>query len=221
MPIRSSTSRRPPEQAPREQARRERAREHARRDILLACADVFARRGFAAATLAELAEAAGFAAPSLYRYFASKEEIFRSLVEMLVREMDATFDEPVDRALPLGARIEALLRAQFRIAESHRSALTVLHDAAPDLPAGMEGLDSPRAGLRFYEVRVRDWLERNASRAELRIPPELASRAIAGMAFAFGRCGGAEPVGRVIQLVVDIVLNGVAAPASRRRGAHA
>jgi AcrR family transcriptional regulator len=209
MPIRSSTS------------RRERAREHARRDILLACAEVFARRGFAAATLAELAEAAGFAAPSLYRYFESKEQIFRSLVEMLVREMEATFVEPVDRALPLGARIEALLRAQFRIAESHRSALAVLHDAGPELAAGT-GLDSPHAGLAFYEARVREWLKRNASRAELRHPPEVVSRAVAGMVFAFGRCADAAgPVGRRIQLVVDLVLNGVAAPASRRRGAHA
>ncbi len=81
-------------------SRRERAREHARRDILLAAAGVFARRGFAAATLAQLAEAAGFAAPSLYRYFASKEEILRSLLEMLASEIAATFDDPKTPSMP-------------------------------------------------------------------------------------------------------------------------
>ncbi len=211
MPVRGSTSR-----------RRARAREHARRDILLAAAGVFARRGFAAATLAELAAAAGFAAPSLYRYFESKEEIFRSLVEMLLREMDATFDEPVDRRLPLAARMEALLRAQFRLAEMHRSAFAVLQNPGLDLPAGMQRLRSPRAGLAFYETRVRGWLRRNASRAELRHTPGVVSRAFAGVAFAFGHCAdGVEPARRRIQLAVDLVLNGIAVPAPRRRGAHA
>src|SRR5574341_676438 len=88
---------------------RERAKQHARRDILLAAAGVFARRGYAAATLQELAEAAGFAAPSLYRYFRSKEEIFRSLVELVIGEVEATFQARVDRARPLGARLEGLL----------------------------------------------------------------------------------------------------------------
>src|SRR6266568_6758669 len=89
--------------------RRERSRERSRRDILLASAEVFARRGFASATLAELAEAAGYAPASLYRYFTSKEEIFRSLLELVEGEFAATFEEPVDDGAPLAARLEALL----------------------------------------------------------------------------------------------------------------
>ncbi len=209
MPIRSTTS------------RRERAREHARRDILLAAAGVFARRGFAAATLAELAGAAGFAAPSLYRYFASKEEILKNLLEMLAREIAATFDEPVDRTLTLAARIEALLRSQHRIAEAHRSAFAVLHNAGPDLPASMQRFRSPRAGLDFYEERLVGWLRRNASRQELRCAPEAASRAITGIVFAFSRCPDGEDLpGRRTSLAVDLALNGIAVPAPRRRGAH-
>ncbi len=208
MPIRNSA------------ARRERAREHARRDILLACGEVFARRGFAAATLAELAQAAGFAAPSLYRYFESKEEIFRSLVEMLVREMEATFDEPVDRTLPLGTRLLALLRAQLRVVETHRSAFEVLDNPGPELPAGVQRLRSPRAGAAFYEGHVREWLRRNASRAELRHPLETVARALTGIVIAFGKCGDpAVPPLRRMELAVDLALNGIAAPAPRRRGA--
>ncbi len=208
MPIRNST------------ARRERAREHARRDILLACGEVFARRGFAAATLAELAEAAGFAAPSLYRYFESKEEIFRSLVEMLAAEMEATFAEPVDRSLPLGGRILALLRAQVRVAETHRSAFEVLDKPGPELPAGVQRLRSPRAGVAFWEARILDWLRRNATRAELRQPLEAAARALTGIVIAFGRCADAsETLLQRMELAVDLAVNGIAAPASRRRGA--
>lgn len=201
-------------------ARRERAREHARRDILLAAAGVFARRGYAAATLAELAEAAGFAAPSLYRYFASKEEIFRSLVGLFLREMDATFEEPVDRALPLAARLEALLRSQSRTAEAFRSAFSVLHAAGPELAAVAPQLRSPHAGLDYYESRLLAWLRRHVAREELRLPPETVARAFAGVAYAFRSRpddpGPADP--QVVRTIVDLALHGFSAPATRRRG---
>ena len=201
-------------------ARRERAREHTRRDILLAAAEVFARRGYAAATLAELAEAAGFAAPSLYRYFESKEGIFRSLVDLFVREMDATFMEPVDRALPLAGRLEGLLRTQSRTAESFRSAFSVLDAAGPELADVAPQLRSPRAGLDYYESRLVRWLERNATREELRLPPKIVARAFAGIAFAFRPShDDAGPVDRqVLRTIVDLALHGFTAPAPRRRG---
>jgi AcrR family transcriptional regulator len=200
--------------------RRERAREHTRRDILLAAAEVFARRGYAAATLAELAEAAGFAAPSLYRYFESKEEIFKSLLELVVREMDATFDEPVDAALPLAARLEGLLRTQARTAEAFRSAFSVLDAAGPDVGAVAPQLRSPRAGLDYYESRLLGWLRRNATKEELRLPADTVARAFAGLAFAFRSCPDDPrplPPERV-RTIVDLALHGFSAPAARRRG---
>jgi len=202
-------------------ARRERAREHARRDILLAAAGVFTRRGYAAATLAELADAAGFAPPSLYRYFESKEEIFRSLVELVVREMDATFEEPVDGAVPLAARLEALLVAQARLADTLRPAIEVLQRAGPELPGAARELSSPRGGVAYYESRLLAWLRRNAAPSELRRPPEVVARAFAGIAFAFRSCRDERtpPEPAQARLIVDLALHGFAAPASRRRGA--
>jgi AcrR family transcriptional regulator len=205
------------------EARRERAREHTRRDILLAAADVFARRGYAAATLAELAEAAGFAPPSLYRYFESKEEIFRSLVDLLIREIEATFQEPVDPASPLAARLEALLRTQAKAVEPFRSAFTVLDAAGPELAAAVPQLRSPRAGFDFYLSRLIPWLERHASKDELRLPLEAVGRAFAGIAFAFRPCpdeAESRPLGpQQVRTIVDLALHGFAAPAPRRRGA--
>lgn len=200
--------------------RRERAREHARRDILISAAGVFARRGYAAATLQELAEAAGFAAPSLYRYFESKEELFRTLVELVVREMDATFEEPVDRGRPLAGRLEALFLAQARLADTLRPAIDLLRSAGPDLP-GMRELGSPRAGLAYYETRLLGWLRRNAAASELRHRAEVAARAIAGIAFAFHGCDedSRSSAPERARLVVDLALRGFAAPAERRRGA--
>ncbi len=200
--------------------RRERAREHTRRDILLAAAEVFARRGYAAATLAELADAAGFAPPSLYRYFESKEEIFRSLVDLFVREMDATFEEPVDRTLPLASRLDALLRAQTRTAQTFRSAFAVLDAAGPEVAAVARQLESPRAGVDYYTSRLVAWLRRNAARAELRFPEDVAARAFAGVAFAFRPSpdDARPPDPQVLRAIVDLALHGISAPAPRRRG---
>jgi AcrR family transcriptional regulator len=201
MPIRSSES------------RRERARAEARQDILLAAAEVFARRGYADATLAELAAAAGFAAPSLYRYFESKEEIFRSLAELVRRELGATFDAPADRATPLAARLEALLAAQHRLAESRRAVFAVLTNPGAEAPAEFRRIGSPSVGFRFYEERLTEWLRRNAARAELRHPPEIAARAFTGIVFAY-HCE-AQPAAD-LRLIVQLALEGISTPAVRR-----
>ncbi len=201
--------------------RRERARAQARQDILLATAEVFARRGYAAATLAELASAAGFAAPSLYRYFASKEELFREIVDLLRREMGATFDAPVDRSLPLADRLEALLAGQYRLAESRRAVFAVLRNPGPGAPADVRLLGSPHAGLAFYEERLAAWLRRHAAREELRHPPAIAARVFAAILFSFHPQDDGEPCGgERHRLVVSLALEGLAAPAGRRRGAN-
>ena len=53
-------------------------------EILHAALDVFAARGFAAAKLDEVAARAGVSKGTLYLYFASKEELFRSVVRQLL-----------------------------------------------------------------------------------------------------------------------------------------
>lgn len=181
-------------------ARRARLRERARRDILEAAAGVFARRGYAAATLADLARAAGYAAPSLYRYFGSKEEIFRSLIALLAAELRATFEEPVDPAAPLAARLERLLLAQHRLAEGRDEVLDLLISAS----------DSGRR-LVEYEKRLEGWLARHGAPGELRVPPDLAAAAATGILFALqhGARVRAAPAERA-RLATDLILNGVA-----------
>ena len=61
-------------------ARRVRELEARRRDILAAARTVFARRGYSAATLDEIAARAAFAKGTLYNYFRSKEDLFRDVV---------------------------------------------------------------------------------------------------------------------------------------------
>jgi AcrR family transcriptional regulator len=198
------------------QARQRQAHQRVRREILLAAAGVFARRGYASATLAGLAEAAGYAPPSLYRYFKSKEEIFSSLTELLKAELEATFEAPVDRTLPLEARLEALLHAQFTLVRERREVFAVLLSDPPAGEAGPARLADMRAGLAIYEAQMAGWLRRHAARRELRCSVELAARALSGISHAFhqfqvhGGAGAASPADQAHR-VVDLALHGISA----------
>ncbi len=58
-----------------------------RREQLLDCAaDLFARSGYARATTAELAKAAGVTEPIIYRHFNSKRDLFIALVERTAKQ---------------------------------------------------------------------------------------------------------------------------------------
>lgn len=194
-------------------ARQERAREQARRDILLAAAGVFARRGYSASTLSEIAQAAGFAAPSLYRYFESKEEIFRSLVGLMKADLAATFDAPVDGGQPLPRRLEALVAQQLELTRSRRELMAFLL-SSPDAPRRHVMVEA-RAGLVLYERAMAVWMERHVAPGELRCPMALAARVLAAIGHAFHHAhiddpaSGIDPATEAAR-IVDLALHGIA-----------
>jgi AcrR family transcriptional regulator len=193
-------------------ARQQKTHDRVRRDILLAAAGVFARHGYAAATLADLAEAAGYAPPSLYRYFKSKEEIYSSLLGLLKRELHGTFELPVDRGQPLQGRLETLLRAQFGLMRERREAFAVLLANRPSAEPEQSPVPDLRAGMALYEADLAGWLRRHVARRELRCPVELVARALMGVSHAFHsrHLNGTDdvPVAEQARLVVDLALHG-------------
>jgi AcrR family transcriptional regulator len=65
---------------PRQRLTRAQARRRTRERLLAAAAPVFAGKGFAGASVEEIAESAGFSIGALYANFASKEELFLELL---------------------------------------------------------------------------------------------------------------------------------------------
>ena len=57
------------------------SREQTRRQLLAAAAEVFARKGFAGASLEEIAEVAGYTTGALYYHFGSKDKLFLELIK--------------------------------------------------------------------------------------------------------------------------------------------
>jgi AcrR family transcriptional regulator len=80
---------------------RQSAKEAYRQGILAAAEQEFARAGFAAVKMADVARAAGVAVGTLYNYFDSKEEIFEQILAVRSAEMRAELDEALRSGAPL------------------------------------------------------------------------------------------------------------------------
>ena len=93
-------------------------RKTARREaILTAAQDVFARKGFDGATIADIANAAGVASGTVYLYYDSKIDLFAALNERLWAVVNGAMQDagaPPDVAGGTQARIHAVFNAADR-----------------------------------------------------------------------------------------------------------
>lgn len=83
-------------------------REHTRTSVLAAAAKVFARRGFHAASVEEIADAAGVSKGSVYYSFESKDDLFMALLEQRVDAWLEAVRETSDQATLQGQASQAI-----------------------------------------------------------------------------------------------------------------
>jgi AcrR family transcriptional regulator len=83
---------------------RERRLEHTRALLLDAAEEVFAEKGFTAATLDDIAHTAGYTKGAIYKHFAAKEDLFLAVSDRYWRRYFDNFAEVLSTAAELGAR---------------------------------------------------------------------------------------------------------------------
>jgi len=90
-----------------------------RGDVMQAALELIAERGFHGAPIAEIAEKAGVAAGTIYRYFESKDVLITQLFRELEDKINTTLREgyPVER--PLRERFLYLVRELLRYLIAH------------------------------------------------------------------------------------------------------
>ncbi len=88
--------------------------------ILDAARGVFARHGFQAATVDEIAEAAGVAKGTVYLYFPSKRDIFLATLRAGVLDLHAEVERQVGAAASAEARIRAFIHARLEYCDRNR-----------------------------------------------------------------------------------------------------
>ncbi|WP_068148065.1 TetR/AcrR family transcriptional regulator [Rhodococcoides corynebacterioides] len=108
--------------------------------ILAAARDLFEDRDFDAVTVGEIADRAGVAHGSVFHHFESKKGVYRAVLDAVVDEMDAAFDDSMDAA-DLDS-VRRGLRAHLMYAAQHRGLATRLvlgrRSTDPDVRAASE-----------------------------------------------------------------------------------
>ena len=107
--------------------------------ILDAAAEVFAERGYDAASIDEIAEKAGITKPVIYDHFSSKRELHISLLEIHNEELLAFMAARVGEETTAEGRLEAGFGAFFEFVETHPYAWrNIMRDPTPADPEIVE-----------------------------------------------------------------------------------
>jgi AcrR family transcriptional regulator len=177
--------------------------------ILAAAADRFAAFGYRRTGMAEIARQAGVAAGTLYRYFDSKEEIFRAVIRGL---HDAWLARAHEAVRPPGTAVERLLRlgqasVEFNRENSLINSVFRRDDEIIFAPLLEELHDELlRANVALIAGVIRDGIREGSMRA---VDPERA-------AFVLFTAGDAlsnqthYPYGEILPLHGEIVVRGLA-----------
>jgi AcrR family transcriptional regulator len=185
--------------------------------------DLFAARGYAAATMDEIAAAVGVTKPLLYAYFGNKERLYIACMERAGDALTATVAEAVAATASPGEALGAGVRAFFGFLDSDRAAWAVLFDET--LPRRGEVADR----VSEYRGRIADLVSgsmveqlpqdrRDAARTEI----EALSTAVLGAAEALAhwwlRTGAlsAEEAAELLISTVEPGLRARSAPTASR-----
>ena len=116
-----------------ERTRRRLPRGEREQQIIDCAIQVFARRGYSAASVDEIAEQAGVSKPLVYLYLESKEGLFLACLRREERRLVAAFQAAAAHGGTSELRLWAGLQAFFGFVADHRDSWAVLHRQAPGL----------------------------------------------------------------------------------------
>ena len=100
--------------------RKEREYRVHREEILSAAEKVFASKGFFPTTMSDIAQEAEFGTGTLYNYFRSKEELYFTLIDEKVKEINRLVKNKLSEKAPVVERIKEALALQFEFVERNR-----------------------------------------------------------------------------------------------------
>ncbi|MEU7988026.1 TetR/AcrR family transcriptional regulator [Streptosporangium canum] len=100
-----------------------------RRDHLVKlAAELFARKGFQATTVREIAEEAGILSGSLYHHFDSKETIVDEVLTTFLDDLVGRYRAALEQEGEPRAILSEMVRIGFSTLEPHRAAITVMQN---------------------------------------------------------------------------------------------
>ena len=142
---------------------RHRAREARRQALLETAESVFAERGFAGATMAEIASRAGYSAGNLYNVFKGKDALFAEVLGTRADQVLEQVREALRTGGPLGETIDRCVDATLDLVEQHRGFFVMLMLTTPDFDfhgSQRDGMDLRQQLEQQFENLFADAIER-------------------------------------------------------------
>lgn len=103
---------------------------------------LFARQGFEATTVNQIAEAVGIKAPSLYNHFKSKEELINALIERSIKGFEEQMKYArIDYSNPRERKQVILMSEEDQIEDAKRVLFLTLHSEMPSLFARLVSIE--------------------------------------------------------------------------------
>ena len=167
--------------------------------------EVFAREGFHAASMEDIAEAAGVTKPVLYQHFTSKRKLYQELLDDISTRLMAAITGATSTAATPRQQVERGFVAYFRFVADHQSAFTLLFGSGgrrdtefADYTRRVEATiaeavaslidadldDDHRRVLAYGIVGMAEGTSRHFVAEGIDVDPEVAARRLAELAWA-------------------------------------
>lgn len=182
--------------------------------ILRAAVKVFAKSGFHATRVSEIAKAAGVADGTIYLYFKSKEELLFSLFEDRVRKLLVFMKEELPKQSTASARLRAVIDMQLGLLEGERELAEVITVIIRQSTRLLKEFAAPH--FTAYLEAIAQIVADGQASGEFRkdVSPSIAARAIFGaldgvtLTWALGRAEQGA-LARAATQLADILLRGL------------
>lgn len=151
-----------------------------RQRILDAAVKVFAKRGFHATRVSDVASAAGVADGTIYLYFKSKDALLVSLFEDHVERLLAFLEKELPRAASPSEKLKRIVEVQLGLLEGQRDLAEVVTVILRQSTKLMKQYAAPK--FNAYLDAIAGVVAEGQATGEIRkdVTPHLAARAIFG-----------------------------------------
>jgi AcrR family transcriptional regulator len=188
-------------------------------ELLAIAGELFAKNGYVATTVRDIADAAGILSGSLYHHFESKEQIVDEILSAYLDSLLARYQETLDAGLGPRETLEGLIRESFDAVDQHRSAIAIYQNDGQYLSQFERLAYLPRAAKKFERIlmaTIQRGVDQGAFRSNLDV--RFVYRFVRDDVFTAGRWyrpNGPLSARQVADQYLALLLDGLVNPAVR------
>jgi AcrR family transcriptional regulator len=186
-----------------------------RQEILEAAKRLFARKGFHAATVDEIAQEADFSKGAMYVHFANKEDLFLSLIQEKTEELGERLEEVVHSTDDLENKVRTFVKTYLDAFDEDKEFFQIIAAERPRLTAQTQDRLQLRLRERYLETLrlVDEMMQEGIHQGRLRqTEPRFLGITLLGIIHSFTAqwllLGRKDPLSRMESLIVELFLGG-------------